>query len=343
MEQERNRFTDIYDQYDDDIDDQLDTNIDFDNLYLDFNQDDNGIFPYWILIPEDIDDDNNEEHELHESQQQARKQSAETNTNSLIRNNPFSTDDKSNIIQMSTVPTIAAAAPAAAAEKRSSESTKLAKKTKMTIPTDTVNYAEEHMSAYHPPLHVPEYLSDMNPAFDTLLNSILDKINHNNKNNNVEQIHNKNALTKDELKLMALLFHHYKETYLQVRLWATYLLSGIGRLTHATVTSTTSALQLWPNEVRMRMIEEKETSMNDPSQIDHQSCHKYARKIVRNYREQANIYETQWNNKRSYFRSVWTCDIDDMLSEFVQHYGITLLQVTIDAKIIRTKHQFIDN
>ncbi|CAF4225902.1 unnamed protein product, partial [Adineta steineri] len=309
-EKEINRFHDIHHAYNyDDLDEDDDDNIDFDDLYTDFYQNENK-----NEIPIEPIDDNEiisidltvvEEQRL---SQKLSQLSASNQNKSLNEQNDLSES-------LSTVP-----------KKQSSLTPTTTKKMKLTI----VDVSDNDM---------PRYLSKAKGIFDGQMNKLLYLKSASNSNINIEQLRQITVLLhKIGLHQLNILLW---ETYL---LSGTGKIKDSVEQTGQSLSSSSSLsskLLLWPEEVKTSMIEHHYTTL-EINQIDHDTCLNYVQYKIQQFHDLNTHCEMQLEERKRQLTDKFTEEIEEIIKKFVKDYGISMHRIPIDGEIATIEYNYND-
>ncbi|CAF1383669.1 unnamed protein product [Rotaria sordida] len=304
FEKNINQFDDILHRYGDDMDEDKDRNVDFDNLYMNIGK----------------DNENDDDEEIVE----------------IVQFN----DNKSVLIDLTTAAEEAEGeehlsqklSQLSATDKEQEDSDKFKRSTvkkrpALTPSTTTDNISKKMKSTKEEQTNnlTPKYLSSNNKAFEQMINSVLEKT--------------RSSIDIEYLRAIAVLIHQLECVDLDRLLWTTYLRSGTSTLKPQ---ATTSTLSLWPLEVKQRMIDRGQTTTSDPNEIDHASCLSYAQRVLQKFRNQTELYQAQLKERKQRLNNRWTSDIEEAIIKFVQQHVIPLYKVPTQGQIAAVEYDYND-
>ncbi|CAF5227670.1 unnamed protein product, partial [Rotaria magnacalcarata] len=121
-------------------------------------------------------------------------------------------------------------------------------------------------------------------------------------------------------------------------LWMIYLQSGTGELqseqriiTAVNSSVIVSNLQIWPAEVKTKMIKHGHTTTTNPNDIDHESCVDYVHRVLIKYQNLKVYYETKLQDIKQRLSHCLTDEIEQVIIKFVQQHGMTLYRVPVEG------------
>ncbi|CAF4488794.1 unnamed protein product [Rotaria sp. Silwood2] len=302
IERDIDRFDDIFHQYGDDMDEEEDSNVDFDNLSMNIGKDN------------DNDDDNTDVFEIEKLNDEK---------NILVDLTAEVVEEEEHLSQK--------LSQLSATDKEQEDSDKfkpstIKKRPALTTSTTTVNIPkkmkldEEEQSSSQ----IPRYLSSNNKAFEQMINPVLQKT--------------RRSINIEYLREIALLIHQLECIDLDRLLWTTYLRSGTGTLKP----QETTTLSLWPKEVKTKMIARGRTTVSDPNEIDHDSCLDYVQRVLQKFRNQTEHYQGQLKERIQYLDKYWTCEIEEAITKFVQQHIAAVDKVTTKGLIATVEYDYND-
>ncbi|CAF1500204.1 unnamed protein product [Adineta steineri] len=315
-EKEINRFHDIHHAYNyDDLDEDDDDNIDFDDLYTDFYQNENK-----NEIPvEPINDNESNSIDVAAVEEQRLSQklsqlSASNQNKQLNEHKEQEEEEEQNDLNQSS---------STVSKKRSSSTSTTIKKMKLTL----VDVSDNDM---------PRYLSKTKGTFDTQINNLLYSKAASNSHIDIEQ-----------LRQIAVLLHKIGLHQLYISLWETYLRSGTGTLkdsveqTEQSSSSSSLNLLLWPQEVKTSMIEHRYTTL-EINQIDHDTCLNYVQYKIQQFHDLNTHCEMQLEERKRQLTDKFTEEIEEIIKKFVEDYGISIHRIPIDGEIATIEYNYND-
>lgn len=189
---------------------------------------------------------------------------------------------------------------------------------------------------YLPLDYIPKYLSKEKGLFDKMLVPILNKT--------------RKYIDIEDLRTYAHVIEHLKCIELQQSLWNRYLQSGTGDLINdehirSVIVDKTRKLpivQLWPMQVKSRMMKRGETNITNPARIDNQSCFDYVRRVLLKYDNQIVYYQEQFKVMKQRLKDLVTEEIENAIIHFLQQNGIIFYRIHINGTIITVEYDYRD-
>ncbi|CAM4837257.1 unnamed protein product, partial [Rotaria magnacalcarata] len=298
----RNRFDDIFHEYDDDLDEHLDTNVDFDNLYTytgKDNDEDDGDMDILMDITSKQEEAVEEEEQLSQKLSQLSA-SGQNQTKGADRESTATT------------------------KKRPSSSTSIMKKLK----ADHANPPIESM---------PNYLSKANGKFDEILRSILAKqplkyIDIEDLRQFAIFIHNMKCLELDRL-----LWNKYFESGSGELIKQEHIRSVL-----TIKRKQLPMLQWWPIDLRLKMIKRGQTTVTDPEDIDAEVCLDCVERVLMKYDQQTIFYQEHLKEIKARIGNSMTEEIENAIMAYVQQQGLSLYRIHIDKSIASVEYDYKD-
>ncbi|CAF3329341.1 unnamed protein product [Rotaria socialis] len=302
----RNRFDDVFHEYDDDLDEHLDTNVDFDNLYTYTGKDnDEDVGDIDILM--DITSKQEEkEAEVTIEEQLSQKLSQ---LSASGQNQTKVADHEST----------------ATTKKRPSSSSSIMKKLK----TDQAN----------PPIEwIPNYLSKANGTFDEILRPILTKqplkyIDIEDLRQFAIFIHKMKCLELDRL-----LWNKYFESGTGELIKQEHIRSVL-----TIKRKQLPMLQWWPIDLRLKMVKRRQATVTDPEEIDQEECLDCVERVLMKYDQQIIFYQEHLKNIKARIGNLMTEEIENAINTFVQQQGLSLYRIQIDKSIASVEYDYKDH
>ncbi|CAF1559859.1 unnamed protein product, partial [Adineta ricciae] len=169
---------------------------------------------------------------------------------------------------------------------------------------------------------MPEYLSESNQTFATIIDPVLQT--------------SASAIHIGDLQQIALLYHKLQLIELNISLWTTYLRSGTGKLhdneqqpllplqatatAGVTTTSVGPHILTWPQELKTIMLADP-TMKFHANEIDHDQSLNYVMKMLRSFREQNTHYQLQLKERKQRLNNCFTIEMEQVIQSFVRTYG----------------------
>ncbi|CAF4429471.1 unnamed protein product, partial [Rotaria sp. Silwood2] len=272
FEADVDRFDDIFHKYGDDIDEDEDKIIDFDNLQQriiqeedEYNDNDNteDIIP----VGEVLDNDSTVilvELTVKEDDLSQKLSQLSASTEAKITTH----QEQSNESKSRKRPVLTPTTPTTI-----SQTGRTTKKLKTSDDKEQSNCT------------LPRYLSPTNETFEKNMTILLRNVPH-------------SSITIEHLRHIAHLLHKIEVTELDKSLWTTFLLSGTGKIktqepsksSNQKMTATTSGefnltlkVLFWPEQVKSKMKADGYTTATDSNADDHNACLKYVEEVLKNY------------------------------------------------------------
>ncbi|CAF2972146.1 unnamed protein product [Rotaria sp. Silwood2] len=332
FEADVDRFDDIFHKYGDDIDEDEDKNIDFDNLQQriiqeegDYNDNDDAedIIPVGEILGNDstviLVDLTAEEDDLSQKLSQLSASTEAKITTHQEQSNE-SKSRKRPVLTPTTPTTI-------------SQAVRTTKKLKTSDDKEQSNCT------------LPQYLSPANEAFEKNMNTLLRNVPH-------------SSITIEHLRYIAHLMHKIEVAELDKSLWTAFLLSGTGKMrtqessksSNQKMTATTSSefnltskVLFWPEQVKSKMKADGYTTATDSNADDHNACLKYVEEVLKNYDKQIVDYQVQLKQTKERFMNIFTSDMEEVVIKFVLRYGVSLYKLIIENQIAAVEHSYKDH
>ena len=175
---------------------------------------------------------------------------------------------------------------------------------------------------------IPAYLSVDNTAFKQLLQSILSNT--------------ANSFYIADLQEIAFLIHEITLLGLQKLLWNAYLRSGTGRVEPTRQSKINVNISLWPLELKLMMIKNKQTKATDINQIDNNDCLNYVYRTLRQVVDRTIDYQTQLDAKKNHLKNFFTSEMEDAIGEFIEQQEIYFMRISIERKVAIIEHDCKD-
>ncbi|CAF3403989.1 unnamed protein product, partial [Rotaria socialis] len=184
-------------------------------------------------------------------------------------------------------------------------------------------------------LKIPKYLSTAYRAFEETISPVLKK--------------NGNSMNIEDARTMAAIIDNLECVNVDKSLWIIYLQSGTGELqseqriiTAVNSSVVVSNLQIWPAEVKAKMIKHGHTTTTNPNDIDHESCVDYVHRVLIKYQNLKTYYETNLQDIKQRLSYCLTDEIEQIIIKFVQQHGITLYRVPVEGLIAVVEYDYKD-
>ena len=196
--------------------------------------------------------------------------------------------------------------------------------------TTTKKIRMENMEADQQEVNIkmPKYLSATHQTFDRMIGPILMKTC--------------NVIHMEELRQIGLLQHKLALVHLKMKLWKTYLCSGTGRSIEQeqqTTASRYATLTIWPQAVKLTMIEKEGI---DPNDITDDGCLDYVQNVLRQLRDQTDYCHAQLEERKQYLHDSFTPEIEEAIVKFVEQQGIVGYRLRIEEQIVLVKYDYTD-
>ena len=182
---------------------------------------------------------------------------------------------------------------------------------------------------------ISNYLSSENGRFDSTLNPIL-KCTY-------------NPPSIEDLRQFASILHSLLSLQLDKLLWKKYLQAGTGELFNEEQirsvlmpTARLSSHRYWSIDVKLRMIKRHETTIQDPKQIDDESCLDYVQRVLTKFDQQGEFYENQLTTFKRHCTNIITETMENAVTRYVQDNGIALYRIYIDKLIANVEFDYKD-
>ncbi|CAF3844761.1 unnamed protein product [Rotaria sp. Silwood1] len=181
---------------------------------------------------------------------------------------------------------------------------------------------------------LPRYLSSANEDFEKNMANVLRNIPH-------------SSITMEDLRHIAHLIHNIEVAEHDKSLWTAFLLSGTGKMTkqessksskQITTATTSSEFNLtskvffWPEQVKSKMKSD-----------DHNACLKYVEEVLKKYDQQIVNYQAQLKQIKERFINIFTSEMEEVVIKFVLRYGVSLHKIIIENEIATVEHNYKDH
>ncbi|CAF2121842.1 unnamed protein product [Rotaria magnacalcarata] len=349
------RFDDVFHQYGDDVDEDRDKTADFDQIYVNMdkgnNDDDHDEIDDFIAA-QLFDLENNPVIEIQTEEeylsQKLSQLSASGKTKDKSSNELTTTAKKLPAIKPSAATATATTTFVATLLSSSSRSTRKKLRT-----NEQGNEGEKEAGKEGEEedenknedlddkekkvlgLKMPKYLSTAYRAFEETISPVLKKYG--------------NSMNIADARTMAAIIDNLECVDVDRSLWMIYLQSGTVELQseQCIITAVNSSvivsnLQIWPAEVRAKMIKHGHTTTTNPNDIDHESCVDYVHRVLIKYQNLRAYYETKLQDIKQRLSYCLTDEIEQVLMKFVQQHGMTLYRVPIEGLIAAVEYDYKD-
>jgi hypothetical protein len=297
-----NEFDDIFHTCGDDDDEQEDENIDFYNLALQMEKQDE-IQAIHISDNENDDDDNDD------------------NTDLIVEEEQLS----QKLGQLS------ASQERAREQEESKQTTTTMKKRPTHLEATTAVTKKIKMDTKDSTNTMPWFLLATNNSFERMITPILRRTNSSIYIEDLRQI----ALLIYNLAVTDLL-HWQWETYL---LSGTGVLKYQVALQDKE--NPIDGTSLWPTEVKTKIIEKGLTTARNESEIDFDTCRKCLENYLRQLNDNAEQYRTQLNDRKRRLNG-FTEEMEKEIEHFLHEQSINQIKIKVQTKIAIVEYDYYD-
>ncbi|CAF4217235.1 unnamed protein product [Adineta steineri] len=100
---------------------------------------------------------------------------------------------------------------------------------------------------------------------------------------------------------------------------------------------------IWPEDVKIMMIEKRVTTAKNTNEISHNYCLNYVQQTLREFQEQITRYQNELDMKQTDVDvTYWTPAITQAMENFVEQQGIKAHRLRIEGKLLLIKHEYKD-
>ncbi|CAF1665182.1 unnamed protein product [Adineta ricciae] len=175
---------------------------------------------------------------------------------------------------------------------------------------------------------IPRYLSTNCKLFDRFITPRLEK--------------NHVRIPVESLKATAILKHRLALLDLQLRLWSTYLQSGTAHLQgNKQDVVARSHLVTWPKEVKDSMLDDG-YEMTGTESTEHQTCLNYVNEKLKHLNMQNERYQNQLKQQKQSIGVGCNSVIEKAIDEFVEDHSLMFHRLRIDQEIARIEFEYKD-
>ncbi|CAF3713728.1 unnamed protein product [Rotaria sp. Silwood1] len=192
---------------------------------------------------------------------------------------------------------------------------------------------------------LPQYLSPANEDFEKKMTTVLRNIPH-------------SSISMEDLRHIAHLIHNIEVAEHDKSLWTAFLLFGTGKMTKqassksskviTTATTSnefniTSKVLFWSEQVKSKMKADGDTVATDSNADDHNACLKYVEDVLKKYDKQIVDYQAQLKQTKEHFMNIFTSEMEEVVIKFVLRYGVSLHKIIIENEIAAVEHSYKDH
>ncbi|CAF0800758.1 unnamed protein product [Adineta steineri] len=307
---EINRCDDIFHEHDDDVDEDQDPYVAFDNFYQDFHtkaDEDDELLQLLTAY-----DDKNTEEEQQQRQLSQRLSQLKTTTDEHI-------DTESTITIV----------PATTSKKRSSITPATSNYQMATKKTKT-NDNETEYNDDDGDAELPRFLSRTKDIFQETMKPLLDKLSK--------------PIDIEILRTMALYKFRIAVDDLNTFLWTAYLHSGQGKLQvskQPTTTTTTRNISLWPSTVK-ELIKKTRYKSDDINVVNDNTFEDFVRAMLRDFAGHNRSRSNEIKIQKQILANSFTLEMEEAIDKFVEQHGTAFHRADTEEQIAIVEYEYED-